>query len=100
MTTLSTHHVTVLSNTRFPHDSPFSVFCATCNFRKSIRVEAHAYEVAEGHRKAHPYVMTDEVFEQRHALIARALTGMTPEYLEIILGLVAARLAEDAEEVS
>lgn len=100
MNTLSTHHVTVLSNTRFSHDAPFSVFCATCGGRQGFRSQAEADEAAEEHRKAHPYVMTEEVFEQRHALIARALTGMTQDRLEIILGLVAAHIAEDEEEVS
>lgn len=98
MTTPSNHHVSVFSNTRFPHEAPYRIFCATCGIRRGFFTQEEAKWAAEYHRQAHPYQMSEETFRQRKALITNALTGMNPDQLQIVQDQVADLITAGEEE--
>ena len=98
MTTYSNHHVSVFANTLFPHEAAYRVFCVTCDLRRGYPTLEAANKAAEEHRAAHPYVMTDEVFEQRVDVITRALGGMDAEQLEEISNIVNSHLTNQLQE--
>ena len=98
--TPSTHHVLVYKNTVLLFDPPYYVRCITCEpvFRVGFRTKELAEAYAEEHRKAHPYVMSEETFEQRLEVIARALTGMNADRLEIVQAIVTDHLTNALTE--